>query len=187
MKPAKPIGIFICALFVIGGLGMLLNILLPQGNAKETPAVLQAATAKEEAVTTEAAPSPADIPVGSPTALTVDVEPEPASVCMAALKQYLTYIEARAHYLVQTGQTQGNVARFLKSRDQAVIGELAILAAKAGTFQGNPDHFDQLTTLAAERQAISFASHLQQYSATDSPSKLSLSRGVKTYDFNLQC
>ena len=186
MKPAKPIGIFICALFAIGGLGMLLNILLPQGNAKETPAVFRAATAQEEGAVTDEAPSPADIPVGSPTALTA-TESVPDSVCMAALKQYLTYVEARAHYLVRAGQAQGDVARFLEGRDQAVIGELAILVAKTGTFQGNPDHFDQLSTLAAERQAIAFASHLQQHSAADSPSKLSLSRGVKTYDFNLQC
>ncbi|NEZ61016.1 hypothetical protein [Adonisia turfae] len=187
MKPAKPIGIFICALFAIGGMGMLLNTLLPAGSAKETTAVLQAATAQNNASAAEKTAPPTDIPVGSPTVLTAEAEPAPESVCMAALQQYLTYIDARAHYLLRAGQTQGDVARFLAGRDQAVIGELATLAAKTGTFQGNPDHFAQLTTLAAERQAVALASHLQQQPAADSPSKTSLSGGVKTYDFNLQC
>ncbi|ESA37149.1 hypothetical protein N836_00280 [Leptolyngbya sp. Heron Island J] len=194
MKPLKPFGIFICALFLVSGLGMMIDVLLPNGPAsKPTKATGQGAAERPETTTgaalAEESPSArtetdsmADIPVDSPTVYPTDVNPAAGSICHAALKQYLTYIDARAAYLLRAGAKQNDTGIFLKTRDEAVRGELAILAAKAGTFQGNPDHFDTLTTLAAERQAVAVA---VQWHAADQSNQSR--QEVAIYDVNLSC
>lgn len=185
MKPLKPFGIFVCVLFVVSGLGMLTDVILPSSAnvpAEEETSIMGQPNAH---VTNTAITKPPvdneDIPVDSPTVYPAGMNPAALSVCQAALKQYLSYVDARAAYLLRTGAKQ-ETDQFLASRDQAVIGELAIFAAKAGTFQGNPDHFNQLTTLAAERQAIALAT---QWHAADSTNQSR--QEVKTYDVNLQC
>lgn len=191
----KPWGIFICALFVVSALGMLTDVILPDGeetalepepNRSEAVAA-EPASPEETTSTAQSDPATADIPVDSPTVYPAGVSPIADSVCQAALKQYLTYVEARAAYLLRaagtrTHETETTIAQYLTTRDQAVTGELAILAAKSGTFQGNPDHFNTLTTLAAERQAVALATHWHTADSLQQPRA-----EVKTYDVNLQC
>lgn len=190
MKPLRPFGIFVCALFLVSGLGMMIDVILPkqartiqeagQGDISQTKSQTTNAALAE----TSAAPSVAneDIPVDSPTIYPTGFNPAAQSVCQAALKQYLSYVDARAAYLLRAGTNNDDTAQFLKTRDEAVRGELAILAAKAGTFQGNPDHFNTLTTLVAERQAVALAT--QWHAAEQTQHKR---QEVTTYDVNLQC
>ncbi len=184
MKSIRPICTFICVLFLVSGLGMLLDVLL---STSETPTDNPAHAATVEPTSTpNSAPSSAeddansDIPVGSPVAY--PAEAVPGSVCQAALAQYLSYVEARASYLLRVGAATDDISKFLASREQAVIGELAIMAAQTGTFSGNPDHYHSLTTLAAERQATELAKQWHLADDHDHPRA-----EVKTYDITLQC
>ena len=190
MKPLKPFGIFVCALFLVSGLGMMIDVILPnrttiiEGEGQGDSTHINTPTAHAALAEASADPSIVneDIPVDSPTIYPTGFNPAAQSVCQAALKQYLSYVDARAAYLLRAGTKHDNTGQFFKTRDEAVRGELAILAAKAGTFQGNPDHFNTLTTLAAERQAVALAT--QWHAAEQTQEK---KQEVTTYDVNLQC
>ncbi|MEM9090316.1 MAG: hypothetical protein AAGC93_16395 [Cyanobacteria bacterium P01_F01_bin.53] len=183
MKRFHTFGIFACSLIGIGCLGMLANLVVrPIADDPDiTPAAVatQAESLADETANAETSLIPEDIPVGSPVAYAADQQ---APLCQVGLKQYLSYIEARAAYLLRTHQAQQDADQFLASREQTVIGEMAILSAKTGTFQGNPDHFATLTTLSAERLAVALAQSWHRAERHNHPRS-----EVKTYDTNLQC